>query len=57
MKKEKKDLCIVCGATAQRGERLCEVCRESLSLCDVEHYLLKKTASKNCTLRGANAFK
>lgn len=37
--------CIVCGRTLKEGH-LCDCCKESLALCDVEDYVARKTARK-----------
>ena len=48
--------CIVCGQAAHSGH-LCDCCRESLALCDVENYVARKTEGKICRPARANAFK
>lgn len=48
--------CVVCGREVRAGQ-LCERCRESLALCDVEDYVVRKTSAKNCRPARANAFK
>lgn len=48
--------CIVCGQETRSGH-LCECCRESLALCDVENYVARKTEGKICRPGRANAFK
>ncbi len=48
--------CVVCGVRTEGG-RLCECCRESLALCDIENYLARKTERKFSAEPGTNAFK
>lgn len=47
--------CMICGSPVAKG-KLCECCRESLALCDIEDYAVKKTQRENCS-GGENAFK
>lgn len=48
--------CLICGQNA--GEhKLCERCRESLSLCDVENWVARKLRCEKCGAPAANAFK
>lgn len=59
MKQEERgqERCAVCGAPV-RGERLCECCRESFALCDMEEYpRRKKWRAEICAPSRANAFK
>lgn len=51
-----KTHCIVCGQETHSGH-LCDCCRESLALCDVENYIARKTEGKICRPARANAFK
>lgn len=51
-----KTHCIVCGQETHSG-LLCDCCRESLALCDVENYVARKTEGKICRPARANAFK
>ncbi len=48
--------CIVCGQETRSGQ-LCDCCRESLALCDVENYIARKTEGEICRPARANAFK
>lgn len=56
-KKEKNEAsCLICGA--ESGERrLCECCRESFALCDIENLIFRKLQSEKIGISGANAFK
>lgn len=47
-----KTHCIVCGQETHSG-LLCDCCRESLALCDVENYVARKTEGKICRPRPA----
>lgn len=49
--------CIVCGRKTYSGGGLCDCCRESLALCDVENYVARKTERKIYRGGGLNAFK
>ena len=46
-RKEKDRRCAVCGRHIREGA-LCECCKESLALCDVEEYAARKMAAKFC---------
>ena len=53
---EQKTRCVVCGMPL-RGGCLCDCCRESFALCDIEEYARRKACGKNCPAAAANAFK
>ena len=55
--KREEARCVICKGPAEAGKKICECCRESLALCDMENYLARKTAGKICGTDGANAFK
>ncbi len=46
--KKEQPRCAVCGgyADVREGGALCECCRESLALCDMENYLVRKAACR-----------
>ena len=50
-RKEKECRCAVCGRRIREGA-LCECCKESLALCDVEEYAARKMAAKFCGAAG-----
>lgn len=53
---KREERCMVCGGRA--GEkRICDCCRESLALCDIENLLAKKPHGENLRPPAANAFK
>ncbi len=56
MGKREERGCLVCGRDAC-GRALCERCRESLALCDVEDLVSRKIRDKKCAGYDANAFK
>ncbi len=56
-KKEEGARCLVCNAPTERGRKLCDCCRESFALCDLENYIARKAARKIYGAGGANAFK
>lgn len=55
-KEEKEGRCLICG-TKTAGRKICECCRESLALCDIENLISRKEKGENCLLCRANAFK
>ncbi len=55
MREREEGICFVCGARARGG--LCDCCRESLALCDMENYITRKSARGNYADSAANAFK
>ena len=52
--KRSYNFCAVCGARTEN--LLCECCRESFALCDMEDYLACRRA-ENCAAEASNAFK
>lgn len=44
---DKEKCCMICGKRLEKG-KLCECCRESLILCDIEDYLERKATGKFC---------
>ena len=50
--------CAVCGAELYgKGGALCECCRESFALCDMDDYLLRRSVGGICGGMPSNAFK
>ena len=41
-KREHGERCMICGEESG-GRKVCERCRESLALCDIENFVLRKT--------------
>lgn len=48
---EKDNRCKVCGKKLEKG-KICECCRESFMLCDIEDYIERKAGGKFCCQGG-----
>ena len=48
---EKDNRCMVCGKKLEKG-KICECCRESFMLCDIEDYIERKAGGKFCCQSG-----
>ena len=55
-KREHGERCMIYGEESG-GRKVCERCRESLALCDIENFVLRKTLRKKSDADTANAFK
>ena len=54
--REEELRCLICGAKTFEG-KICDCCKESLALCDIENLVSRKEHGENCAVRRANAFK
>ena len=50
------ETCVICGSPVTEG-MLCDCCKDSLMLCDIEDYPQRKAVGKICLHAGGNAFK
>ena len=55
-KQEMYETCVICGSPIREGS-LCDCCKDSLALCDIEDYPQRKAGGKICSGVAAYAFK